>query len=91
MLDPETGRKHLSFPDGSRNFFPSRHPESVHFPIDESDPNDRYARLYTDNVVDTHQWLRATLLRFGKLCAGKALDGQVFSLEDESGSLLILS
>jgi hypothetical protein len=51
--DPETGRKYLSFADGSRDFFPTRHPETVRFPIDESDPNDQYARLYTDNVVDT--------------------------------------
>ena len=52
-LDPEIGRKYLSFADGSRNFFPTRHPETVPFPIDESDPNDQYAQLYTDNVVDT--------------------------------------
>jgi len=52
-LDPETGRKYLSFADGSRAYFPTRHPETVRFPIDESDPNDQYARLYTDNVVDT--------------------------------------
>jgi hypothetical protein len=52
-LDPETGRKYLSFADGSRNFFPTRHPKTVRFPINESDPNDQYARLYTDKVVDT--------------------------------------
>lgn len=52
-LDPKSGRKYLSFTDGSRAYFPTRHPETVRFPIDESDPNDQYARLYTDNVVDT--------------------------------------
>ena len=51
--DPESGRKYLSFADGSRAYFPTRHPETVRFAIDESDPNDQYARLYTDNVVDT--------------------------------------
>jgi len=52
-LDPETGRKYLSFADGSRDSFPTRHPRTVRFSIDESNPNDQYARLYADNVVDT--------------------------------------
>lgn len=51
--DPETGRKYLRFPDGRREHFPTRHPKTVEFLIDESAPNDQYARLYADQVVDT--------------------------------------
>jgi len=52
-LDPETERRYLVFADGSRDFFPTRQPKTVRFPIDESNPNDQYARLFADNVVDT--------------------------------------
>jgi len=62
-LDPETGRRYLSFANGSRAYFPTRHPETVRFLIDESDPHDQYARLYTDTVVDTINGL--SLPRYG--------------------------
>lgn len=51
--DPETGRKFLVYEDGSRAFFPTRVPKTVKFTIDESDPGDQYAKLYSQKVVDT--------------------------------------
>jgi superfamily II DNA or RNA helicase len=46
------GRKFLTFEDGSRSYFPTRRPVTVPFAIDESNPNDPYARLYATDVVD---------------------------------------
>ena len=50
--DQETGRKYLTYEDGSRSFFPTRVPKTVKFSIDDSDPNDQYAKLYSQEVVD---------------------------------------
>ena len=50
--DQETGRKYLTYEDGSRSFFPTRFPKTVKFTIDDSNPNDQYAQLYSQNVVD---------------------------------------
>ena len=51
--DPQTGRRFLTYADGGRSFFPTRVPKTVTFPIDESDPGDHYAKLYSPAVVDT--------------------------------------
>ena len=51
--DQETGRKFLTYEDGGRSFFPTRVPKTVTFTIDESDPDDQYAKLYSQKVVDT--------------------------------------
>lgn len=50
--DQTTGRKFLTFSDGTRSYFPTRVPTTVKFKIDESDPQDQYARLFRDDVVD---------------------------------------
>ena len=50
--DPATGRKFLTFEDGTRRTFPTRVPKTVKFKIDEQDPADQYARLYALDVVD---------------------------------------
>ena len=49
--DPATGRKFLTFEDGSRSYFPERVPKTVKFKIDEQNSNDQYARLYAPDVV----------------------------------------
>lgn len=49
--DPQTNRRFLTFSDGSRSYFPVRHPKTKQFVIDENDPDDKYARLYSDAVV----------------------------------------
>lgn len=48
----EDGRPFLSFEDGTRSYFPTRRPVTVPFTIDESNPDDPYARLYGADVVD---------------------------------------
>lgn len=49
--DLKTGRKFLTLEDGSPSFFPKRVPRTVPFKIKDKDPNDQYARLYSDDVV----------------------------------------
>ena len=49
--DAQTGRKFLTFADGSRSYFPERVPKTVKFKINDRDPNDQYARLYAPEVV----------------------------------------
>ena len=51
--DPDTGRKYLTYEDGDKSYFPTRVPKTIKFAIDESDPNDQYARLYSPGVVET--------------------------------------
>ncbi|MBM4258098.1 MAG: NgoFVII family restriction endonuclease [Deltaproteobacteria bacterium] len=61
--DPRSGRKYLTFADGSRSYCPVRQPLTVKFTIDEKDPRDQYARLYSTAIVDTINKL--TLPRYG--------------------------
>jgi superfamily II DNA or RNA helicase len=49
--DPSTGRRYLTFKDGSRSYFPERIPKTVKVKIDAKNPNDQYARLYAPDVV----------------------------------------
>ena len=51
--DPETGRRFLVFEDGTPSYFPVRVPKTVKFVVDESDPDDQYAALYSQRIVDT--------------------------------------
>lgn len=50
--DPETGRKFLTFEDGSRSYFPVRVPKTVPFNIDDKNADDQYARLYSTEIVE---------------------------------------
>lgn len=61
--DPRNGRKYLTFPDGTRSYFPTREPKTVKFKINEKDPDDQYALLYSDLVVDSINHL--SLPRYG--------------------------
>lgn len=63
QYDSERKRKYLTFPDGSRSYFPDRVPKTVTFTIDDRDPDDPYARLFSDEVVQTVNNL--TLPRYG--------------------------
>ncbi|TRZ89774.1 MAG: NgoFVII family restriction endonuclease [Methanosarcinales archaeon] len=51
--DPATGRKFLTFEDGTRSYFPARLPKTVKFKIDGANPDDQYGRLYAEEVVNT--------------------------------------
>jgi len=61
--DGVSGRRYLTFADGSRSYFPTREPRTVKFRIDDADPLDQYARLYSVDAVATINGL--TLPRYG--------------------------
>jgi SNF2 family DNA or RNA helicase len=61
--DPSNGRRFLTFADGTRSYFPTREPKTVKFKIDDKDPDDQYAKLYADPVVNAINHL--TLPRYG--------------------------
>lgn len=62
-LDLGCNRRYLQFEDGRRSYFPERKPHTAKFTIDEKDPKDQYARLFSPAVVDTIAHL--TLPRYG--------------------------
>jgi helicase-like protein/phospholipase D-like protein len=61
--DPANGRKFLTFENGDRFYFPDRVPKTEKFEFDECNPNDQYARLYSDPVVNAVNGLN--LPRYG--------------------------
>ncbi|RSL18611.1 phospholipase D-like protein [Edaphobacter aggregans] len=61
--DTSTGRRYLTFEDGSRSYFPERVPKTVKFRIDERDPSDQYAMYYAADAVGAINAL--TLPRYG--------------------------
>jgi hypothetical protein len=56
-------RRFLVLEGGARFHFPKRLPKAVHFRICDNNPDDQYARLYSDTVVDTIRLLH--LPRYG--------------------------
>lgn len=50
--DPATGRAFLTLEDGRRSYFPTRTARTLTFSIDETDPDDQYARLYGPALVN---------------------------------------
>lgn len=64
--DPATGRRYLTYSDGSRSYFPVRVPKTVKFRLTDSSngpQDDQYANLYDDSVVGTINAL--SLPRYG--------------------------
>jgi superfamily II DNA or RNA helicase len=61
--DHENGRKYLTFESGDRFYFPDRVPKTETFKFTENDPNDQYARLYSNDVVNAVNGLN--LPRYG--------------------------
>ena len=57
------GRSFLTDKDGKKRYFPTRVPLALTFPIDDADPSDRYAKLYSGAVVDVINALH--LSRYG--------------------------
>lgn len=51
--DPENGRKYLTFADGSRSYFPDRVPLRVLYEFNPADPDDIYANLYSERIVNS--------------------------------------
>lgn len=50
-LDTGNGRKYLTFPDGRRSYFPERVPKTMKFSVNDDDPKDQYAQMYSAHVV----------------------------------------
>jgi superfamily II DNA or RNA helicase len=48
----KNGRRYIAGQDGEKRYFPVRKPVSLGFTVDDADPADRYARLYSKAVVD---------------------------------------
>lgn len=61
--DENTGRKYLTFADGTKSYFPDRISKKMEYHFDPNDPNDQYAKLYSDDVVNTINQL--SLPRYG--------------------------
>ncbi len=62
-VDPENGRSYLQFTSGKRSYFPDRLAKSVLFSINEKDPQDQYARMFSDATVNAINTLH--LPRYG--------------------------
>ena len=63
--------KYLLFADGRKSYFPLRQPKSLGFRIDDQNPNDQYARLYGDTVVDAINGLALPRYGLGNYLAPK--------------------
>ncbi|HAA34397.1 MAG TPA: NgoFVII family restriction endonuclease [Firmicutes bacterium] len=51
-LDENTNRYYLEFISGDRFYFPERMPKKIEYDFDPSDPDDVYARMYSEDVVN---------------------------------------
>ncbi len=71
QLDPASGRKFLTFEDGSRSYFPERVPRTMRFKIDDRDTTDQYARLYAAPVVDAINLMHLPRYGLGNYVAPK--------------------
>ena len=59
----EGAKRYLTFADGTKSYFPVRTPKAARFKIQPDNPDDQYASLFSDTVVDTINNL--TLPRYG--------------------------
>ena len=86
--DTERKRKYLLFSDGKRSYFPTRVPRTVKFTIDDENPDDTYAQLYSPSVVNTINKLN--LARYGlanyidENTLDSATDAEILQLHDLS-------
>ncbi len=46
------GRRYIAGNDGEKRYFPTRLPSTLKFTVNDADPEDRYARLYSAEMVD---------------------------------------
>ena len=49
----KTDRRFLILQGGARFHFPKRQPKAIQYSISDDDPDDQYAKLYSDEVVNT--------------------------------------
>lgn len=69
------GRNYITDHLGSKRYFPVRLPLSLGFPIDEQDPSDQYARLYSESVVEVINNLHLSRYGLGSYAEQLALKG----------------
>ena len=67
------GRSYLTDKDGKKRYFPTRVPLALTFPIDDADPSDRYAQLYSGAVVDVINTLHLSRYGLGNYVDAQAL------------------
>ncbi|MCL4486729.1 MAG: phospholipase D-like domain-containing protein [Chloroflexi bacterium] len=70
----ENGRKYLTFSDGRLSYFPVRIPKRVPFDIDDANPEDQYARMYAEDVIDTINDLRLPRYGLGNYADSPSID-----------------
>lgn len=73
--------KFLEFKDGTRSYFPTRVPKTLAFKVEDSDPQDPYARFYSKRVVQSINSL--SLPRYG---LGNYLKKNIAKLRNENES-----
>lgn len=69
VTDPKSGRKFLTFEDGSRSYFPKRQPKTIKFKIPDKGTKDGYARLFSTDVVDVINALHLPRYGLGRYIA----------------------
>jgi len=67
----EGKRTYLELAGGKRSYFPERVPKTVAFPVDESNADDVYARLYCQDVVRAVAGLRLPRYGLGNFISDK--------------------
>lgn len=70
QVDTETSKRYLTFQDGSRSYFPIRVPKTVRVKVDSANPQDQYAQLFSDDVVNTINSLSLPRYGLGNYIAG---------------------
>jgi superfamily II DNA or RNA helicase len=69
--DPISGRKFLTFEDGTRSYFPDRVPRTMRFKINDKDSSDQYGRMYASPVVDAINLMYLPRYGLGNYVAAK--------------------
>jgi superfamily II DNA or RNA helicase len=70
--DEASGRKFLTYEDGTRSYFPNRVPKTVAFKHNETDRTDPYVRMYSPDVVQTIAALDLPRYGLGKYVSASA-------------------
>ena len=80
--DPDNSRRYLEFNDGSRSYFPDRLPKKLPFIVDDNDPDDEYAKLYSAPVVDIVNGLSLARYGLGNFVSAKLPNRRVECVRD---------
>ena len=84
---PAAGRKYLRYANGERSYFPERKPLTATFKIDENNPKDQYARLFSNEVVNIVDGLELPRYGLGNYAAPGAKVPRTPAEERQLGDL----